>query len=134
MSKQMKMIACILVSAVMLSAVALPAQAGSVTIYNENCTKQSHGKRVKHVKVHVFGQKGKSCTDTHVTVHQGESETVQLKAQYRGSGVESNTLYPCKYKHEAQGTVGGKRHVLGSEHSTVTCKRDWARVCQCTKD
>ena len=39
----------------------------------------------------------------------------------------------CTYKHEAIGTVGGQRDVIGSVDSIVHCNLDWANVCQCTK-
>ena len=62
------------------------------------------------------------------TIDKGSSRTITLAAK----GI--NTTQTCPYAHEAEGTVGGKQDVYGDENSSVTCRKDWAGVCQCTKD
>ena len=135
MSRQLKMIACILVSAVMLSMVTLPAQAGSVTIYNVDCTKTYKGKKVKRVTVHVRGRRGSNCTEEYLTIHQGESRTIQLQAKYRPSGSNGSGVHVCVYKHQASGTTNGTFEIKGTEHSEVYCKKanGFFHTCQCHK-
>ena len=82
------------------------------------------------MKVHVSSNDNfEGCTDTKVTVRQGQSKSIELVELHDdGSG-------RCgKYNHEAMGTVGGKYDVKGREDSSVTCRKDWLGVCQCTKD
>ena len=83
--------------------------------------------------MHVWDNNRKQkCTDTKVTVRKGESKQISIAATYVSS--PNGELLDCKYKHEAMGTVFGKRDADGSKDSFVTCKRDWYDVCQCTKD
>ncbi len=135
MSRQLTMIACILVSAVMLSTVTSPAQAGSVTIYNDNCTKTYKGKKVKRVTVTVKGRTGSNCTEETRTIHQGESTTIQLQAKYHPSRTNGGGVRECEYTHKASGVWNGSRNVKGTEHSEVVCKKAKGlfRTCQCKK-
>ena len=130
MTRRIHLTAFCLLSTLMIAiTVPMTAQAGTLTIYNQNCTKTYKGKIVKRITVHVFNG-DTHCTRKKVTVHQHESVTVMLR--------EVPTNYEdghCgKYAHEAMGTAGGKHDVHADEDSSVTCKRDWAHVCQCTKD
>lgn len=129
MNTHKKMITCALVSALlMFIAVPSATQAGTLTIYNKNCTKTKNWRTVKRVTVRVHtGNTKDGCTNTKVTVHQNHSKTVELIEKNDEGG-------DCKYGHEAMGTVYGKFKVRGDKNSSVTCKRDWAKVCQCTKD
>ena len=121
-----------LVSALLI-AIATPvaAYAGTLTVYNDNCTKTVSRSTTKRVTVNVSPQKGyrgAGCTDTYFTVSQGNSKTIELEER------SADERYPCKYAHEARGTALGKHDVRGDSDSTVTCRKDWASVCQCTKD
>ena len=105
----------------------LTAHAGNVTIYNENCTHLKGLKRKKFVTVYVDASEAHGCTDTKVQVKKGHSKTIELVARNK-NGIT------CKYNHNAEGVVGGKYDIKAEEFSSVTCKRDRARVCQCKKD
>lgn len=138
MNKRIKFIFYILMSVLMLAVVVPQAtHAGTVSIYNKNCTHTKGLYRKKWVTVHVRGYQG--CTNTKVQVRKGSTKVVNLIPTSDKYVDEDGSVYygperTCKYKHEAKGTLGGKRRVSGKENSSVTCKRDWARVCQCTKD
>ncbi len=127
MNNRVKLIACATV-AVLTIAVAAPmtAQAVTLTIHNENCTKLKWFKQVKKVTVHVKGNKV-GCTETSVTVKQGSQKTIWLEP-YGDYGNE------CKYKHEAKTTVYRKFDVLGTEHASLTCKKNSEGLCRCRKD
>ena len=130
MNKRMKLTTFGLVPALLIAMAApLTVQAGTLTIYNDNCTKTANFATKKRVKVDIDGREAnKGCTDVTVTVHQGHSRVIHLETKGNDDG-------PCgKYRHEARGVAFGKFDVWGSDDSHVTCKRDWARVCQCTKD
>lgn len=132
MIKQTKAIFCILATSLILATIAAPApvQAGTMTIYNKNCTHTKGFKRKNWVTVYVYGPR--KCTNKTLRINKGQSKTIELKEEYLSSGAEK--YFPCRYNHEAKGTAFGKNDVYGDKHSSVTCKRDWARVCQCTKD
>lgn len=129
MTGRMKFIICGVVAMLMLCNVMPPtAQAGTVTIYNKNCHKLKGFKYYKRVTVNIFN-KFKGCTGYRVTVKQGRSKVVYLREL---STVDNG---PCSsYAHEANGTVGGHYDAPADGHTHVTCKRDWADVCQCKKD
>ena len=129
-----------IISGALAAALALPAtaplaHAGTLTIHNENCTKNIGFKKRKRVTVHVWGQE--ECdTDKKVTIDQGESKTIELDDHFKTSGsvYEEGVVKECKYGHEAMGTVSFKHDVAGSQDSHVTCKKDRIGVCQCRKD
>ena len=102
------------------------AQAGTVTIHNENCYKDWFFVKRKRVTVHVDSPTI-GCTDTKVTVPEGESRTVSLKEQGKYRACHD-------YGHEAKGTAFGKRDVPAGGNSSVTCKRGNGNICQCKKD
>ena len=135
MIKQIKIITCAAAAALLLATLALPAHAGTLTIYNKNCIKVKGFKKYKRVSVHVWGP-DECNTKTTVTVHQGESTTITLDEYYRVEKSEYNegTRKECIYAHEAKGTVFGGHNVRGTEDSHVTCKKDSIGVCQCKKD
>ena len=118
------------VSAVTIAAATpMAVHAGSMTIYNENCTKFTGLKTRKRVTVLIDSSKNnEGCTDTYVTVSKHKSKTVELAA----NGIDGDSC--GKYSHEARGTAFGKYDAPGNKHTRVTCKKDWADVCQCTKD
>ena len=130
MIKQTKVFACMLTALLMFGMTSLPAQAGTLTIYNKNCTKTHNFATKKRVKVHVYGKLESGCTTREVTVRQGQSRTLDLVPTYKDNGLKKD----CFYFHEANGTVGGKQDVNGTRDSHVTCKKDWAHVCQCKLD
>ena len=128
MTKHMKLTVLGLVSALMITTIApITVQAGTLTIYNKDCTHGKGFKKKKWVSVHVYDKKNKECTDTYVHVNENNSKTVSLIE-------ETNNDTSCYYKHEAKGTIIGSRDIPGYLNSSVTCKKDWANVCQCTKD
>ena len=121
------------ISALMITvAASLPVQAGTMTIYNKNCTKTSNFSTKKRVSLHVYSSTIFSdCTNIKVTVHQGHTKTVELVEQVLDGG----DWWSCeKYAHEAMGTVFGGWDVRGDRDTSVTCKKDWLGVCQCDKD
>lgn len=137
MNNCMKLTTLGLVSALMLAIAApSPAHAGTLSIYNRDCTKFAGFKRHKRVTVHVDGPPG--CTDTKVNVAIGSTRTINLvqttdKAR-SGAFIIKVKEYECTYTHEASGTVGGKQNIHGKQNSKVTCEKDRGGVCQCTKD
>ena len=135
MIKQIEIITYAAAAALLLATLALPAHAGTLSIYNKNCATLKGFKNFKRVTVHVYGQDG--CdTDTNVTVKQGESKTITLDEYYQedDSTYKKGRVGVCKYAHEALGTVSFKADVRGTADSSVTCRKDWLDVCQCTKD
>lgn len=108
---------------------------GQVTVKNENCTKLVWFKTKKRVKVQVYNPSDVMCNQWESSWHhipQGHSVTIPLVGWIDGPA--GTRPYYCTYAHEAEGTTGGKEDVHGNEVSSVTCKKDWAGVCQCTKD
>ncbi len=122
-----KLIACAAVAALMIAITApMTAQAGTMTIHNENCTKQVWFKKHKKVTVNIRGQQV-GCTKTSVTVWQGSPKTIWLEPT--GDYGEE-----CKYKHEARGTVYRKKDVYGTANTSVTCKKNSEGLCRCRKN
>ena len=114
---------------VITTATPLTAQAGSLTIFNKNCTKTSNWATKKRITVYINSSKDNDgCTDTKVTVRKGHSKTIQIAA----TDIDGNSC--GKYNHKAGGTIWGKYDIRGSKDSRVTCKKDWLGVCQCEKD
>lgn len=133
MNKCIKLITVTLLPVLMIVIVApLTAHAGTLTIFNKDCHTLKFDpwpKVVQRITVHVYDHPS-ACTKKHVSVKVGHYETVSLVAKHEVNG----ELYKCNYFHEAMGTAGGKDDVYGGGHSSVTCKQDWADVCQCTED
>ena len=128
MSKGINLIVLGLVSALLITTtMPMSAQAGTLTIYNENCTHLKGLVRKKFTTVYVDASEAHGCTDTKVQVKTGQSKTIELVARNKNGET-------CKYNHNAEGVVGGKYDIKAEDFSSVTCKRDWARVCQCKKD
>ena len=126
-----------LASALMTVAIAAPmmAQAGTLTIYNEDCTYRKGFKKKKAVYVEVVPRHQEArdqCTDTKVRVKQGYPRTIALVERHKDKGKRS---HPCYYRHKAEGVPWGasKADVRGDEHSRVGCKEDALGVCHCTK-
>ena len=116
---------------VLLAALAAPlaARAGTMTIYNKNCTKTANFATKQRVTVIISSKKdGEGCTSGRVTVHRGHSRVVPIAATDK-DGNECG-----KYRHEAHLTILGEYDVSEHGDSHVTCKKDWLGVCQCTKD
>ena len=95
-----------------------------IAIYNNNCGSS--------VKVHVFDMQDTSCTGKWITVKKGQTEYSNLYT-YRANVITGqDTSTQCVYKHEAEGTVGGKADVRGitsvGSYQKVTCKKDWIGV------
>ena len=130
MTKHIKLTSFGLLSALLIViATPLTAQAGTLTIFNKNCTKTADFATKKRVAVHVDTKRGYyGCTDIYTTVHKGHSKTIQL-AEQADEGQDCGN-----YRHEAAGTIKGKFDVPADGDSHVTCKKDWLNVCQCTKD
>ena len=117
----------------LMMAVPLAAHAGTLTIHNDDCVKWMGfpPKKKQRVTVHV-SSKYSGCTRTEVTVHRGSSETIALKEGFTTSYGEYQRCN--KYRHDAHGAPIGKADIDGRKDSSVTCKRDWSKVCKCTKD
>ncbi len=132
MTKHMILASCSLALVLtLLAATPMAARAGTLTIHNDNCKKLLGFKTKKRVTVHV-SSKYSGCTRDDVTVSMGSSETITLKEGFVTSYGEYQRCN--KYVHYAHGAVRGKADVDGSKDSSVTCKRDWAKICKCTKD
>ena len=128
MSKGINLILLGLVSALLITiAMPMAAHAGTMTIYNKNCTHLKGLKRKKFVSVYVNAQESHGCTSTLVQVKTGQSKTVALVAQNEKGET-------CKYRHVAKGVIMGDFDVKAEDFSSVTCKRNLARVCKCIKD
>ena len=127
MNNRMKLVVCTLVAALtIVFAVPMTAQASTLTIHNENCTKLKWFHQAKKVTVHIKGN-NVGCTETNTTVKQGIPNTIWLESHGDNGEV-------CKYKHEARTTVYTKHDVLGTEHSSLTCKKNSEGLCRCRKD
>ncbi len=105
----------------------------SVTIHNNNCSPWGSD----HVRVNVYDPLDdrnwlEKCTSTTISLKHGATTTLTLNASI--TSPEGDSTKACVYRHEAEGTVGGSRDVHGDAVSHVTCKNDWAGVCQCKKD
>lgn len=134
-NKRITLIICNFIAVLMIAA-APAAHAGTLKIHNSNCTKWVWKRVTVHVKA---GDQDVGCTRTKVSLRKGKSKTIELiptstKYEKPAGAVVTVPEYECKYRHEASGTVLGKRDVHGKQHSSVTCKKDWGGVCQCKKD
>ncbi|MEE2922147.1 MAG: hypothetical protein VYC38_10320 [Pseudomonadota bacterium] len=122
--------------------VPLPAMAGKMTIENKNCSTFLQG---DVVRVHIWDTKfpasdedpewDKPCTfHGGYTVRKGHTKTVHLvDIAILDESDPSSRTHRCRYKHEAHGTVDGKRDVSGArDHSRVVCEKQGV-VCQCRK-
>lgn len=131
MNKHMKLTTLGLVSALMVAIAApMTAQAGTMTIFNANCTTQKGLDLYKQIKVNIDSKGGEGCTDKTVKVHTGQSKTVQLAAQDKNG----NTC--GKYRHDAVGVMQNRQDkydVDGDKDSTVICKKDRSVSCKCRK-
>ena len=133
MAKQTKLVNFVLAIALMLTAVATPVQAGTLTIHNKNCVQHKGLDFVKRVTVHVHGQF--ACkTNKYVAINEGHSKTITLDEYFNASDIGDGTVNECKYFHEAKGTARGEQDVFGTEDSSVTCSKDRVGTCRCTKD
>lgn len=132
MSKRVKLNSLTFVSALIVAiAMPLTAHAGSLTIYNKNCTKTANFTTKKRITLHVYPQDHRDevgCTNEWITVHKGSSRTIEI-SKYSMGGLDCG-----KYRHEAAGTAFGHFDVDAGKDSHVTCKKDRLGVCQCTKD
>ena len=134
MTKRMILIFCgIALAFTLFTGTPLAAHAGTLTIHNDDCVKWLGfpPKTKKRVTVHVSSRYS-GCTITDVTVHKGSSETITLKDGFVTSYGEYQRCN--KYRHTAHGAPISKADIDGSKDSSVTCKRDWSKVCKCKKD
>ena len=132
MNKPMKIITLGFIFALMTIVINAPmtAQAGTLTIYNKNCTTLKVLKKVKRVTVHVFDDWFIKCTDKKVTVGIGQSKTITLKE----TGYTTKGRWKaCRYSAEPMGTSEGPSGLPGDEDLHITCKKGglW---CGCFKD
>ncbi len=130
MNRRIKSINCSLIATLLIAAAApMMAHAGTMTIYNDNCTTLVWLTKRNWVKVHIDTiQPG--GTNTWVTLNKGESKTVSVKSKYTAFG---NT-YTYYYTHEAKGTTGGDNDASGAKDTSVTCRKGVMGVCQCLLD
>lgn len=140
MNYRTKWVATGLVLALM-TAVAVPtaSQAGTLSIYNKECThRKGLGKKKNWITVQIKGDPG--CTKKDVRVSKGETKVINLietTTTYSGflGKKEETDEYTCKYKHLAKGAPVAYKDVAGDEDSSVTCtKSGWFNSCECTKD
>ena len=104
---------------------------GGMRITNNNC---AVGKN-NYVKVHIYGEPG--CSDQWKTVNKGSQVTIHALHSYVKNALQNkDTSTVCWYRHEAEGTTGGKKDsngTLGAYYAvnTIECDEDWADTCQC---
>lgn len=139
MNNCMKLTALALASALMITAVApTAAHAGTLTIYNKECTHRDGLKKKNWVTVKVKGDP--KCTNKKVQVSKGGTRVVDLiETTTTASGFlgkhEEVEEYTCKYYHRAKGSPTGYNDVKGDEDSRVTCKKSGLfKSCECIKD
>ncbi len=138
MTNRITPIVRVIVAALFVIAVApAAAHAGSVTFYNKNCSKYSGFRVVKQVAVVIKGD-AHGCSDIEVNVQQGAFKTVRLlpATTVNNTPYDPTTDSPreCRYSWEVSPRFTVRSELRGREDYAMTCKKDWAGVCQCTKD
>ena len=98
-----------------------------MTIHNQDCGTRDGVHIGERFTVHVYDDQSRECTDKIVAVDAGRSKIVSLMER-------TNEGELCYYKHLAKGIVLGARNVPGNLNSSVTCRMNQFRACQCTKD
>ncbi|MEE2921782.1 MAG: hypothetical protein VYC38_08470 [Pseudomonadota bacterium] len=79
----------------------------------------------KKVNVHIYDSDNDACTDTWVKgVKQGEVRTKRVRYLF------DEGRKTCKYRHEAEGTVLGKRDLKLPGENHIICYND-VGICQC---
>ncbi|WP_291078286.1 hypothetical protein [Hyphomonas sp.] len=79
----------------------------------------------KQVSVHIYDSHNEACTNIWVKdVKQGEIRTQKVRYLF------DEGRKKCRYKHEAEGTVMGKRDLELPGETHITCYTD-VTVCQC---
>ena len=133
MTKRTILAACGLALAFTLfNGMPMPAHAGTLTIHNDDCKKMMGWFKIRtRVTVHVSSVYS-GCTSKEVTVNMGSSATITLEEGFVTSYGEYQRCN--KYRHYAHGAPIGKADIDGRKDSSVTCKRDWSKVCKCRKD
>ncbi len=140
MDNRMKLTALALAAVLVITAVApMAAQAGTLSIYNKECThRKGLGKKKNWITVKIKGDPG--CTEKDVRVAKGETKVIELietTTTYSGflGKKEETDEYTCKYKHSAKGAPVAYKDVAGDEDSSVTCtKSGWFNSCECVED
>ncbi|MFN3232039.1 MAG: hypothetical protein ACE363_07740 [Alphaproteobacteria bacterium] len=128
-----RLFAALLLASACVAASVPPAHAGSVTVYNHDCSTHN---ALGNTEVHVWapnedgGITDRSCTDHVVIVAPGTyAATLDLESH----GYENQV---CKYSHLARGMTGDQKHadVDGREDSCVTCRKEgFLKLCRCKK-
>ena len=131
MTMHMKAAVLGLLSALTIALAApVTAQAGTLTVYNQNCTTQKGIEIHKQVTVRIDSKSGAGCTNKPVDVAQGQSKTIELVARDKDGNA-------CgKYRHQAVGMLQGQQgryDVDGDKNSSVICKKDRSVSCRCNK-
>ena len=132
MTRPMKLAALALVSALTIAiAVPLTAQAGTLTIFNKNCTMNIGFDIDERITVNVDSETGAGCTKTSVDVARGYARTIELATK------DSDGNACGKYRHKVIGTFKGQQgryDIDGDKDSWMTCKKDRSVSCQCVKN
>src|SRR5262245_3307771 len=128
------------------------AQAGDITIKNENCVWQGLS-RTNEAKFHVlqtmrrfstdysgpFDKLADRCTDVWLTIRAGSTGNVEVEQFFDNdsdvkTGGKVGPAMDCFYSVQAEGVVGGDQNVRGTKGQKFTCQLDWAGVCQCRNE
>jgi hypothetical protein len=123
--------------------------AGDITIKNENCVWQGLS-QTNQANFHVFqtkpepsrdfrgsfAQLSDRCTEVWRTIRAGSAVTVPVEQFFDNesdlqTGVKVGPAMDCFYSVQAEGVIGGDQHVRGTKGQKITCRLDWAGVCQC---
>lgn len=142
MTRPMKLSALGLVSALTIAvAVPLTAQAGTLTIFNKNCTMNiglmnigldiDERITVNMIRVNIDSETGADCTKRSVDVRLGYAKTIELAAKGQDGSA-------CgKYRYKVVGALKNQQSsydIDSGKDSWITCKTDLSLSCQCVKN
>ena len=132
MTRPMKLTALRLVSALTIAvAVPLTAQAGTLTIFNKNCTMNIGSDIHERITVNIDSETGAGCTERSVDVPRSYAKTIELAAKGQDGSA-------CgKYRYKVVGALKDQQSsydVDGGKDSWITCKEDRSFGCHCVKN
>ena len=128
----MKLSALGFVSALTIAvAVPLTAQAGTLTIFNKNCTMNIDSDIHDRITVNIDSETGAGCTERSVDVPRSYAKTIELAAK----GEDGSAC--GKYRYKVVGALKNQQSsydIDGGKDSWMTCKKDRSFGCQCVKN
>ena len=131
MTRHMELRALGFVSALTIAvAVPLTAQAGTLTIFNKNCTMNIDSDIHERITVNIDSESGAGCTERSVDVPRSYAKTIELAAK----GEDGSAC--GKYRYKVVGALQDQQSsydIDGGKDSWMTCKKDRSSSCQCVK-